>query len=531
MNDRQPATDFDARNAAFLAFLRAEGAAVSDAVAIRDYSAEHAGRGVAATRDVAADEQLFALPYSACLGVETSRAAGWIKEHPELAENGWAPVILAVLYELAFADTSKFKPYFDILPSTLDTPIFWTASELALLEGTDVVRRMAKEESDSMYHSLLLPVVRQHVPENDWPRFSIDRFYFAASLLMAYGFHPGHIPGVHSAPTEEDESDDEEEEEEDALPILVPLADTLNAVHPSTAHLEHDADARLLRIHATADVSAGSQIFNTYGDHGTSELLRRYGYVEWTNAFDAVTLDGPALLELAAAAIATSWGKKMKEKEIEAELEKRVDFLSEIDVFEDEFEVSRDRPVPADLVLSAKLLLADPDTYRAAKKDPSRVFPTLESYTSAAPTDRVAAPVHLTRAEADLLVALADHRLAMYPADTPADGVAVEECAGIAEFVDKVNEVAGTGGVRAAYAAFVRRVERGLVRRLRDAVVGAGTVKTWDVARKEADKEVEGQEEVGKVVVVEQADYGVAKKRAAEAPAAAGKHGKKAKRK
>ncbi|KAI9219757.1 hypothetical protein BC828DRAFT_348983 [Blastocladiella britannica] len=311
-------TSFEAANDAFLAELRSHGAVVSDVIAVADYTAEHAGRGIVANADIAPETELFSLPLSACLSATTSRAAAWIPDHPELAENGWAPVITAVLYELAFRESSQWNAYFDILPASLETPLFWPESDLALLVGTDVPKRIAREESLSLYTNVILPAIEHHVADPaDRARFSPDLFLYAGSLLMAYGFSVGSLTGTGH------DSDDDDEEEDD-MPILVPLADTLNAVHPNSAHLQRSGDT--VAMVATAAVAAGTQVFNTYGDHACNELLRRYGYVEWEKRFDAVTVDAEAVVRIARAAIvgAGGWGEGMSETKVDAGIEKRV---------------------------------------------------------------------------------------------------------------------------------------------------------------------------------------------------------------
>ncbi|KAJ3358765.1 hypothetical protein GGF32_009982 [Allomyces javanicus] len=527
-NTSSSGSTFDDLNQRFLAFLSGSGATISPDLVIKDYSTEFAGRGVAATGDLPTGETLFTIPLDLCLSYESARVSEWVRDHPALFENGWAPAILAVLYEYVHRDTSKWKAYFDILPETLDTPVFWTDAELAHLAGTDVPKRVAKDESQSLFENVILPALREHVSDTaDLARFTPDAFFFAASLLMAYGFHVGplHEPEI----PDDDESD---VEEEDPLPVLVPLADTLNAVHPASAHLERDGDKVAMTL--SRDVVGGAQIYNTYGDHSTNELLRRYGYVEWENEFDHVSIDGMAVVGHVMDALKkVGWSKGMSTKDKEKTLAKRLEFLEEIEVFEDEFEVSVVRPVPADLVLTIKLLLLDPDQYKAAKKDPALVFPSLSKFTDADPTQPIdRAVVYLTKTEAAVLRVAVTARLAEYP-ETPVANeylAAIEASTDLAAYLARV--VPGMGNVRVAYAYVVRFREQRLLRQLLAALDAAEQIATWKDVKAHAMTVQEADFVETRVVIVNQAyPLTPAKRAASGAASGSGKKEKKAKQK
>ncbi|KAG9020205.1 hypothetical protein FS842_007516 [Serendipita sp. 407] len=60
---------------------------------------------------------------------------------------------------------------------------------------------------------------------------------------------------------------------------MVPMADILNARYGcNNAKLFYEKEH--LRMVAVRDISAGEQIWNTYGDPPNADLLRRYGYID-----------------------------------------------------------------------------------------------------------------------------------------------------------------------------------------------------------------------------------------------------------
>lgn len=99
------------------------------------------GRGLLATRDLPAKHRLFTVPASAALTTRTCTHA------PEIAAaglTGWTALAVALTLETALGAKSRWKPYLDMLPATLDLPMFWSDDELRMLAGTGVDLRAGK---------------------------------------------------------------------------------------------------------------------------------------------------------------------------------------------------------------------------------------------------------------------------------------------------------------------------------------------------------------------------------------------------
>jgi hypothetical protein len=138
-----------------------------------------------------------------------------------------------MLYEYLQGDASRWKPYFDILPTTFDTPIFWTEAELQELKGTCLTsEKIGKKESDDMLRTRIIPVVLENASifyAEGAPQLSEEELLTLAhrigSTIMAYAF---------DLDNKEEQSDDEEDgwvEDHDGQTMLgmVPMADVLNA--------------------------------------------------------------------------------------------------------------------------------------------------------------------------------------------------------------------------------------------------------------------------------------------------------------
>ncbi|KAH9863089.1 hypothetical protein IAQ61_009366 [Plenodomus lingam] len=286
-------TDFQAVTDRFLAWFKSVGGEFRDDLSkISDLRSQDAGRGIVATRDIPAETTLFTIPRNAIINVETSDLArllpgifdGTLNDaEDEKAEplDPWASLILVMLREYLHGEQSYWKPYIDILPTSFDTPIFWTQDELKELEGTVLTaEKIGKSESDEMLRTHVLPIVTQNptafCPKGAIPLNEEDLLALAhriGSTIMSYAF---------DLDDDKEESDAEEEgwvEDRDGLTMLgmVPMADVLNANADFNAHVNHGEKLEVTSLRS--DIRAGTEILNYYGPLPSSELLRRYGYV------------------------------------------------------------------------------------------------------------------------------------------------------------------------------------------------------------------------------------------------------------
>ncbi|KAL9950093.1 hypothetical protein D7B24_004310 [Verticillium nonalfalfae] len=340
--------DFQALSDRFLQWFKAAGGEFrDDLLQIVDLRPQAAGRGIIATRDIPEETTLFTIPRQAIINVLTSELPqklpqvfdGSIDEMDDNAEplDSWGQLILVMLYEVLQGDSSRWKPYFDILPQQFDTPIFWSDGELLELQGTSLTaEKIGKVESDAMFRSKILPIVQANPaifyregaaqPTEDELLHLAHRM---GSTIMAYAFDL--------------ENDDENENEEDGwvedregrtMLGMVPMADTLNANAEFNAHINHGESLEATAIRA--DIRAGDQILNYYGPLPTSELLRRYGYVTPEHSrYDVVEVPWTLVKEVIVSCLSLS-----------AEAWKQVESQIDDEEIEDYFVIERDSGEP-----------------------------------------------------------------------------------------------------------------------------------------------------------------------------------------
>ncbi|KAK5948530.1 Ribosomal lysine N-methyltransferase 4 [Knufia fluminis] len=315
--------DFEEASASFLEWFTSQpGTSFHPSLKIVDLRDRDAGRGIVATADIPQDTDLFTIPRSSIISVETSELARKLPElfedppdvetsrmsldddsHNELSDApvdlpmSWLNLILILLYESLHYSSSKWAPYLSVLPSTpsqFDTLMFWTEEELAELQASAMTTKIGKDSADSMFKERIIPVVREHAnvfyPSGSTPLNDeelLQKCHVIGSLIMSYAFD--------LQPDEDEEAEDENEDgwvEDQSKPStmgMVPMADMLNADAEFNAHLSHGDDA--LTMTSLREIKAGEEVLNYYGPLPNGELLRRYGYTTPKHArYDVVEI-------------------------------------------------------------------------------------------------------------------------------------------------------------------------------------------------------------------------------------------------
>ncbi|KAK3309254.1 uncharacterized protein B0T15DRAFT_483668 [Chaetomium strumarium] len=284
-------------------FQALPGATFHNDIAIEDLRHQGRGRGIIAKADIEPGTVLFTIPRGAIICAATSTLKDRIPAVFDL-ENGdgdsedegddgssssqqdsWTLLILIMIYEHLQGGASRWKPYLDILPSSFDTPMFWSPVELCELQASALVGKIGKAEADRMIQTKILPVIRAH--EDVFFALGSQRLDDAQLLELAHRF--GSTIMAYAFDLEKDDDDEKEAEgDEDAdewvedregktMLGMVPMADLLNADAEFNAHINHAEDA--LTATALRKIRAGEEVLNYYGPLPNGELLRRYGYV------------------------------------------------------------------------------------------------------------------------------------------------------------------------------------------------------------------------------------------------------------
>lgn len=335
---------FEEQTESFRGWLLEHAVDISSKIQIADFRASGQGRCVVANAGISSGEDLFSIPRSALLNVDS---CSLVKDHSEyrlILSNmtQWDALVLVFVYEWKIkAESLPWWTYFNVLPINdklyaSNQLIFWNDAELSLLAPSYVLKRVGHDSAAKMY-ARLVPHFQKYIGE-----VSQDDFHLVASVIMAYSFdvenvddddededsdeestdenfventhkqveeteveseshhyhnHDHDHDHDHKENNSENEDEDENQEElvknSNSLKSMVPLADTLNAdTKKHNASLFISSDRLVMR--SIKPISKDEQIYNIYAEHPNSEILRRYGYVEQQGSahdFGEVSLD------------------------------------------------------------------------------------------------------------------------------------------------------------------------------------------------------------------------------------------------
>lgn len=184
-----------------------------------------------ATEDIEENEILFSVAHSDLLTVSTSLLQQCIP-HALDGLDPWMSLILTMIYEAGQGAGSKWCAYLNILPAEFDTLMYWSLEELAELQGSLVIQKIGKDEANSAFSRVLLPIVKKHAhlfggysPAFGGPDAEsvlLDVAHRMGSLIMAYAFdlqseaadegYEDDFSGLHDLPK-----------------AMIPVADIFNA--------------------------------------------------------------------------------------------------------------------------------------------------------------------------------------------------------------------------------------------------------------------------------------------------------------
>ncbi|CAI4038124.1 hypothetical protein SMKI_04G4640 [Saccharomyces mikatae IFO 1815] len=259
---------------------------VSPKIEIKNLCYCNQGRAVVAIEKIRKDETLFEIPRSSVLSITTSQL---VRDYPSLKEKflneigSWEGLIICILYEMeVLKERSQWAPYFKVWnkPNDMNMLIFWGEKELELLQPSLVLERIGKKEAKEM-HERVIELIKQIGGEFACAAtsFGFNDFAYIASIILSYSFDL-EMQDKNTNENEEDDTSEEETESECYLKSMIPFADMLNAdTSKCNANLIYHSGS--LKMIAIRDIEANEQVYNIYGEHPNSEILRRYGYVEW----------------------------------------------------------------------------------------------------------------------------------------------------------------------------------------------------------------------------------------------------------
>ena len=313
------------------------------------------GHGLWAKKAIKKGQILFRIPLESCLTGEHQDHHHQHDDDDEDedqqgfdGEDSWMPLMIRLGIEILSGDGSRWSPYLDMLPDHFDTVRFWSEEERSsYLKGTSFYRNWLEREAIENHHhdqaisESFIPAIMAKMKmmkstpaAANWDLKDWRNFYFrVGTIVSSYSFSLNQIK------LDEDNDNDDGDEEEEVLedefePVLIPMADLLNhRTGFNNARLFYENEKSLV-MKAVSDISADSQVYNTYGDLGNSQLLQKYGFVDSPNPNNELEIP----LSIWPLVFPPSPPSS------EAEFQERINFLLSSDILDDYLVVSLAEP-------------------------------------------------------------------------------------------------------------------------------------------------------------------------------------------
>lgn len=189
-----------------------------------------------------------------------------LKVHPN--------VVLTLWYTIRqLRDEKSFwRPYLDLLPKRIPTPLFWSDDELSIIAGTNLYEGVQQLRS-------LLRKVWNTLKSVDPDCISLDDVYYAWTLFSSRSFTVSTDRSqdqVHTHVMKHTQNDSDAP----ALvePCLVPFADIFN--HSNSARVQYITDHKGHTFNLDLETLAqdGQEVFNNYGFKSNESLIIGYGF-------------------------------------------------------------------------------------------------------------------------------------------------------------------------------------------------------------------------------------------------------------
>ena len=300
---------------------------------------------ILALDDVQAGQELASIPKEACITIYTTEISDILAEE-EI--GGGLGLVIAVWFEKQLGSKSKWAGYFASCPESEYLPVFWTKDQLEWLSGTEIENMAVHDRMDIAedYDTLVKPLLKKYPDAfGSMTDTSLSSFMQAASLVASrafavdeehgdgmvpladvfnhkasvvqlsadYGIHGVSSSGSEDNDTSTDEVPDdtessqnneeevglESEDESDVrLPVILDQTEIefcgLSEANGITLKLHiaiiDDNKTDSLQIIAATPLNKNFEIFNTYGELGNAELVKKYGFCLPENPFTKVSL-------------------------------------------------------------------------------------------------------------------------------------------------------------------------------------------------------------------------------------------------
>ncbi|KAK6541592.1 hypothetical protein TWF694_007394 [Orbilia ellipsospora] len=306
---------------------------------------------IASSENIRASTTILSIPSDSILTLTNSPLSTII---PELSEKAqWPALIITVMYEASKLD-SKWRAYLDSLPKQFDTLMYWTSEELQELDGSAVINKIGKEESEMWYSVDFQKILNKYGSEFEGVDVSLEAFHRVGSWIMAFSSDL-EKPADAENPRDEDEMDEDDIEYDalDSYKAMVPFAHLIPS-DCDLANCELETSESAVSFVTVKDIPANSTLYVDPGPLPRSDLLRRVGsYPQSATQHDVVEIDSTLIISVAGKALS------------DAARESRIDKLVEEEILEDSYDIEADGGIPSEILYVIQGFIVDDGIFQS----------------------------------------------------------------------------------------------------------------------------------------------------------------------
>ncbi|KAK1275435.1 hypothetical protein QJS04_geneDACA003996 [Acorus gramineus] len=237
---------------------------------------EGAGRGAVASEDVVIGETVLEIPESLLICDNDVYKSDMFDIMEMSGINDETMLLLWSMREIS-NPKSKFKAYFEALPTEFNTGLSFGIIALTNLEGTLLVEEIlqAKEHLRNEYEALQCKLLSNHPEVFEKELYTWECYLWACELWYSNSMKVVFSDGKLKT-------------------CLVPIAGFLN--HSLVPHILNygrvDSATKSLKLRVSRPCMRGEQCYLSYGNFSSSHLVTFYGFfLKGDNFYDVIPLD------------------------------------------------------------------------------------------------------------------------------------------------------------------------------------------------------------------------------------------------
>ncbi|EGC32310.1 hypothetical protein DICPUDRAFT_155733 [Dictyostelium purpureum] len=281
------------------------------------------GRSIVAKKSIKKQDKLISIPKDIIM----SNIGGYPKKIPkEIYEQvqsiGLSPTNLQAVFIMysKLNEKSFWHPYVTVLPESFSTSLYFSDNELDELQASQLKEfTIIRKDGIERHYESTFSRLSKLVPEfSNLALYNQELFTWALSCVWSRAFSLAENDGG-----------------------MVPLADMFNAEDRSKSKVLPKVTDTTLDYYASDDIAEGEQIFTPYGVYkplSSSQMLMDYGFI-----FDEGTVSDNVAITVPVF------------HNDEPNLSTKQEILEENDIINEVFLLQKTDPLPADLLLYARV--------------------------------------------------------------------------------------------------------------------------------------------------------------------------------